>query len=89
MLKTHRHLISTIVIAFLLCLSPLPVTANNAQWNTEGRVIAVSDIHGAFDEFMTLLTGAQLINDDGHWTGNTDHLVIVGDVLDRGAASRE
>jgi Calcineurin-like phosphoesterase len=89
MLKTHRHLISTIVIAFLLCLSPLPVTANNAKWNTEGRVIAISDIHGAFDEFVTLLTGAQLINDDGHWTGNTDHLVIVGDVLDRGAASRD
>ena len=89
MSNTHRLLIPTILIAFLLSLSALPVTANNAQWNTAGRVIAVSDIHGAFDEFVTLLAGTQLIDDDGHWTGNSDHLVIVGDVLDRGAASRD
>jgi len=65
------------------------VTAQDWQWNTKGRVIAVSDIHGAYDEFISLLKGTQLIDEAGHWHGETNHLVIVGDVLDRGAASRD
>ena len=85
----RRQLFPLIVMLCLASLPPFTVTASDWQWNTEGRVIAVSDIHGAFVEFTTLLKGMHLIDDDGHWTGSVDHLVIVGDVLDRGAASRD
>ncbi len=78
-----------IVFFCLTSLLPPPLSAKDWQWTVEDRVIAVSDIHGAYDEFLTLLQGLQLVDDKGHWTGGKDHLVIVGDVLDRGAASRD
>ncbi len=85
----QRQRFLLIVIVYLLSLSPLPLTAGDWHWNTEARIIAISDIHGAFDEFLSLLKGLHLVDDAGHWTGGADHLVIVGDVVDRGAASRE
>jgi len=89
MFYPHRQLLFLLVIFCLTSLLPSAVTAKDWQWKTTGRVIAMSDIHGALDDFVTVLKGVQLIDDARNWTGGIDHLVIVGDVLDRGAASRD
>ncbi len=64
--------------------------AAQPPWHAEGvgRFVAVSDIHGAYDGFETIIRKAGIVNDDLAWIGGRDHLVIVGDVLDRGPDSR-
>ena len=67
------------------------VTAGaQSAWQYSGvdRVVAVSDIHGAHDAFVQILERAAVIDGQAAWVGGATHLVIVGDVLDRGADSR-
>ena len=52
-------------------------------------VVAVADVHGDFDDFVTILQRAGLIDAQHHWTGDQTTLVQVGDLLDRGPKPRE
>jgi hypothetical protein len=52
-------------------------------------VVAVGDVHGDFDDFVTILQRAGLIDAQHHWTGGQATLVQVGDLLDRGPKPRE
>jgi hypothetical protein len=80
----------TRLIALLLaCSLSLPAVASQWQYNGVERVVAVSDIHGAYDALVTTLQNAGLLDTDLGWTGGAAHLVIVGDILDRGAKSRD
>lgn len=45
---------------------------------------AVSDLEGNFDAFQTLLQGQHIIDEDLNWQFADGHLVIVGDMVDRG-----
>jgi hypothetical protein len=58
------------------------------QFRDVERVVAIADIHGAYSAFQRILQRAGLVNNDLSWTGGRTHLVIVGDVVDRGADSR-
>ena len=60
------------------------------QWRFPAveRVVAVADIHGAYDAFERILKQAGVLDESLGWSGGATHLVIVGDVLDRGAGSR-
>ena len=62
-----------------------------AEWRFSGadRIVAVADIHGAYDSFVRILRQSDVIDDELDWVGDTTHLVIVGDVLDRGPDSRQ
>jgi hypothetical protein len=53
------------------------------------RVVAVGDLHGAYERFLAILKGAGLIDADHHWTGGRTHLVQIGDILDRGPNARD
>ena len=53
-----------------------------------GRVVAVGDIHGEYERFFDVLTMAGLVDGKGNWTGGNAMLVQLGDVVDRGPASR-
>src|SRR5512135_3107854 len=48
------------------------------------RVVAVGDVHGAYDGFLSVLRFSGIVDDKGHWAGGKAHLVQTGDVLDRG-----
>ncbi len=54
-----------------------------------GRVYAIADIHGAYDEFVNLLIAAELVDDDLAWRAQDAHLVVTGDMVDRGPRSRQ
>ncbi|HEY5623512.1 MAG TPA: metallophosphoesterase [Gammaproteobacteria bacterium] len=60
------------------------------EWRFDGvdRVVAVADIHGAHSAFVDVLRQSGVIDDSDAWVGGDTHLVIVGDVVDRGADSR-
>lgn len=59
------------------------------EWNGVKRVVAVGDVHGAYENFVEVLEGAGLIDARLQWIGGRAHLVQTGDVLDRGPDSRK
>ena len=56
---------------------------------TTERVVAVGDVHGAYDQFVGVLRAAGLLDSRDRWSGRRAILVQTGDVLDRGADSRK
>jgi hypothetical protein len=52
-------------------------------------VVVVPDVHGAYTELVALLQRTRLIDGNLKWTGGSTTLVQLGDVIDRGARSRE
>lgn len=54
----------------------------------QSRLVAIGDVHGAFDELAALLQRAELVDANLDWRGGSSRLVLLGDVLDRGAGSR-
>jgi len=53
------------------------------------RIVAVGDVHGDYEQFVTVLRQAGVIDGRARWTGGRTHLVQTGDVLDRGPDSRK
>jgi hypothetical protein len=60
-----------------------------AATQAPSRIVAVGDVHGAFDEFTAILQNVGLIDGDRRWTGGAATLVQTGDVVDRGPRQRE
>src|ERR1700676_4363699 len=52
-------------------------------------VVAIGDVHGDFDDFVTILRRTGLTDQQNHWTGGKTTFVQVGDQIDRGPKSRE
>lgn len=48
------------------------------------KIAAISDIHGQFDIFKTLLQNNGIIDQQLNWSYGKGHLVITGDIFDRG-----
>lgn len=53
------------------------------------RIVALSDIHGQYDLMVRLLRAHGVIDEDDHWSLGRDHLVIAGDIFDRGSKVTE
>lgn len=77
-------------ISLLIALVAL-CSAIASEWRVDGaaRVVAIADIHGAFDAMVETLQRTSVIDDQRQWSGDDTHLVIVGDILDRGPKSRD
>jgi len=48
------------------------------------RIFVVSDIHGEYEAMIDLLQAAGVINDELRWNWGDGHLVVNGDIFDRG-----
>ncbi len=79
-----------VLLLILLALGSVPQLAWSADWRFDDvdRIVAISDIHGAYDAMVATLKNAKVLADDLSWSGGKAHLVIVGDILDRGPQSR-
>ncbi|HET7746575.1 MAG TPA: metallophosphoesterase [Vicinamibacteria bacterium] len=77
--------------AALLLLLPAVARGADRPCAFEGveRVVAVGDVHGAYDRYVALLRAAGLVDGKQKWKGGKAHLVQVGDVVDRGPDSRK
>ena len=71
--------------------APTDVAARESsyEWSNVPRVVAIGDIHGAYDNFVAVLQSAGLVDAELRWAGGKTHLVQTGDVLDRGPDSRK
>ncbi|MGB5813593.1 MAG: metallophosphoesterase [Thermoanaerobaculia bacterium] len=54
-----------------------------------GRVVAIGDIHGAYDGLVSILRATDLIDEANQWTGGTTSIVQTGDIVDRGPDVRK
>lgn len=59
------------------------------RWSNVPRVVAVGDVHGAYSELTRLLEAAGIVDDSLRWSGGDSTLVSLGDLIDRGPASRK
>jgi hypothetical protein len=66
-----------------------PASASEWRYQEVERVVALSDIHGAYEPMVRTLQNAGVITEELAWSAGKTHLVIVGDILDRGPNSRQ
>jgi hypothetical protein len=84
---SHRACISVLLVlvsAVLVWGEPA-----NAQGEPRASVVAIADVHNAFDDFVVILRHTGLIDTQNHWTGGKTTFVQTGDLLDRGPKPRE
>lgn len=82
------------VLLLLLALAALAALAGQdapGPWRFEGieRVVSIGDVHGDFPALVDDLRAAGLVDDDLAWAGGRTHLVMLGDLLDRGPEERK
>ncbi|MFQ5983805.1 MAG: metallophosphoesterase, partial [Woeseiaceae bacterium] len=77
------------VCLLLVALPPSRSLAAEWRWSGVERIVAVSDVHGALGAMTATLTNAKVIDEELRWGGGATHLVITGDILDRGPDSRK
>ena len=70
--------------AFQTTFIPEPSTYKNVK-----NIAALSDIHGQFDLAVTLLKNNKIIDKNLNWKFGKGHLVIAGDIFDRGPKVHE
>ena len=86
LLQHFRRLLCWLTALFVLAA---PAAASDWQFEDVDRVVALSDIHGAYAPMVRTLQSANILDAELSWTGGPAHLVIVGDILDRGPESRK
>ena len=59
------------------------------ELETDATIHVVGDVHGAYNEIQQTLKTLKLIDDNNNWSGGKAHFVSLGDLMDRGYASRK
>ena len=86
MLKQLHRFVLTLLATGMLAA---PACASEWQYENASRIVAIADVHGAYGAMVETLRQASVIGSDSQWIAGQAHLVIVGDILDRGPDSRE
>ncbi len=89
MIKIRHKTLQVAACLLLPLLISASAFADQYRWTGVPRVVALSDPHGAYDAMVRTLTNAGVVDDTLAWSGGNSHLVITGDLLDRGADSRK
>jgi hypothetical protein len=87
--RIHHPLCRFAALVLSLAAAAAALAADDWHWRDVPRVVAISDVHGAHEAMVRTLQSAGVIDDDAHWNGGETHLVVTGDLLDRGPASRQ
>ncbi|MGQ0735075.1 MAG: metallophosphoesterase, partial [Acidobacteriota bacterium] len=84
-LSLHRWPRAALSALVVLAVWPAPVSMQVPA----ARVVAIGDIHGAYDELTTILRSAKLVDAQLRWSGGPAVLVQTGDYTDRGRDVRK
>jgi hypothetical protein len=85
---TLLALLAAAALAIAVAVRPAAAQAP-CEVDDVARVVAVGDVHGAYDAYVEILRTAGIVDRRGKWAGGAAHFVQLGDVLDRGARSRK
>ena len=88
-----RYLKSALLLSILFLFMIPPLKAETAERpydvETNAEILVFGDVHGAYDELVSLLVEYGIIDENLNWTGKDKHLVSLGDLIDRGPRSRD
>src|SRR5919197_723429 len=84
-----RFWIRAVIIVLLASAATVARAASRCEWQSVERVVAVGDVHGAYDRYVEILRASGVIDANGRWAGGAAHFVQLGDVVDRGPDSRK
>jgi hypothetical protein len=89
--RVARSFLLSLLIALVAAGGVLAPAAARAEdiWENVERIVAIGDVHGDYEQFVTLLRQSGLIDDNEDWVGGATHLVQTGDVPDRGPDTRK
>jgi hypothetical protein len=73
---------------FLVTVAPAMARTSPWEWKDVQRIVAMGDVHGRYSELVLVLKAAELVDEDLAWTGGKAHLVLCGDLIDRGHHDR-
>jgi hypothetical protein len=65
------------------------LTNEKAEYKKVGKMLILSDIEGNFEGFRKLLQANHVIDDNLNWTFEKNHLMLIGDFVDRGTMVTE
>ena len=74
---------------FALVFAQPANAADKCEWTGVDRVVAIGDVHGAYDRFVEILKTAGIVDGNLRWVAGTTHVVQLGDIVDRGDDSRK
>ena len=60
-----------------------------SQWDAPTRMMAISDLEGNYLNAIRFLQNNSVLDEEGHWDWGDGHLVLVGDLVDRGQSVTE
>lgn len=77
----HSRVAAAVIVAVALMMA--------STGSAGERIVAIGDIHGAYDALVSILQRAGLVDEDLHWIGGGTTLVQTGDIFDRGVEVRK
>jgi hypothetical protein len=87
--RAGAFLLLSELLLIMMFAGPAPAGRDKHPAEAPEALVAIGDVHGDFDAFVTILQRAGLIDPQKHWTGGKATFVQVGDLLDRGPKPRQ
>jgi hypothetical protein len=87
--RVSPHRFSISVLLFLMLVGLAWAGPGKAKAEHADAVVAIGDVHGAFDDFVAILQRSGLTDKQNHWAGGKAVFVQTGDLIDRGPKPRE
>lgn len=84
-----RSILATAFCFALACAAERAEEPIPCEFSNVPRIIAVGDVHGAYDQLVQILQAANIIDPNLRWIAGKTHLVQTGDIPDRGPDSRK
>ena len=72
-----------------ILLDPTLPETPKCVWEEPSRLMAISDLEGNYTTALRFLQNNKVLDEDGHWAWGDGHLVLVGDLVDRGSMVSE
>nr|WP_255486431.1 MULTISPECIES: metallophosphoesterase [unclassified Luteimonas] len=76
------------MLLFAQALWAAPRQLDAYRWDNVARIVAIGDLHGDYDSYLTVLQSAGVVDRRGRWIAGDTHLVQTGDIPDRGPDTR-
>ena len=87
--RIRGYLVAVSVVGVLSIGFQPQVVADEWRWSGVERIVAIGDVHGAYEALTITLGKAGVLDEELGWSGGKAHLVFTGDILDRGPHSRK
>ena len=92
---THENITEPLEIKDLagvesaITLDPVAPQPPASKWDAPEKLLAISDLEGNYISARAFLTINEVIDEQGNWIWDKGHLVLIGDLIDRGSQVTE